>query len=183
MLVQVVGTVFTLMETYERVWAARAGSGDVPLFGFKFDVGLEPIAVDRERMTNRFRNGVRNLREVWEMAIDASDLAELDKLAAAEPSRFRFENELWVRVIYDMACAFHHRRLDRDHLVRSSLPLYMGWVASYIGQVSESTAAEVDAAIECLCLAFESQKDHLLRRWFTGARAPAVGPTPAGAAG
>jgi glucosylglycerate synthase len=183
MLVQVVGTVFTLMETYERVWAARTGSSDVPLFGFKFDVGLEPIAVDRERMTNRFRNGVRNLREVWEMAIDASDLAELDKLAAAEPSRFRFENELWVRVIYDMACAFHHRRLDRDHLVRSSLPLYMGWVASYIGQVSESTAAEVDAAIEHLCLAFESQKEHLLRRWFTGARAPAVGPTPAGPAG
>jgi glycosyltransferase involved in cell wall biosynthesis len=165
MLVQVLGTVFGLMETYEHVWRGGDGSADVPVFGFSFAVGLEPIAVDRERMIGRFRNGVDNLREIWALAIDGSDLAELEQLASLDSSRFRMNVDLWVRVVYDLACAYHLRVIDRDQLVRSSLPLYIGWVASFVGRVADSTAAEVDQAVEELCAAFESNKDYLRRRW------------------
>ncbi len=166
MLVQVLGTVFALMETYAPVWDRIAGSVEVPLIGFPFTVGLEPVPVNRERMIGHFRTGVANLRAIWEMAIDAGDLDKLEKLALAGPDRFRMESDLWVRVIYDLACAFHGRVIDRDHLVRSSLPLYMGWVASFVARVADSTAAEVDAAVEELCLSFETQKDYLRKRWF-----------------
>ncbi len=179
MLVQVLGTVFGLMETYEHVWRPTRGSTDVPVFGFKFTVGLEPIAVDRERMINRFRNGVANLREIWETAVDGSDLAELEKLAAAEPSHFRMDADLWVRLVYDLACAYHRRVIDRDQLVRSSLPLYIGWVASFVDRVAASTAAEVDLAVEELCVAFETAKDYLRQRWD---RAEDAEPTAAGVA-
>ncbi len=183
MLVQVVGTVFTLMETYERVWTGRTGSSDVPLLGFDFAVGLEPVPVDRERMINRFRNGVANLKGVWEAAINGGDLAELEKLAHVAPDRFRMDTDLWVRVIYDLACGFHARAIDRDHLVRSSLPLYMGWVASFVDRVATSTASEVDAAVEEVCLAFEAQKDYLRRRWSGDVTAPVAAATAAARAG
>ncbi len=174
MLAQVVGTVFTLMETYERVWRSCDRSEDVPLLGFPFAVGLEPIAVDRERMINLFRSGAANLKEIWAKSADAADLAELEKLALAPPDRFRMDIELWVRMVYGLACAFHARVIDRDHLVRSSLALYMGWVASFVDRVATSTASEVDAAVEEVCLAFEARKDYLRHRWSGEVRDNAV---------
>jgi len=171
MLVQVLGTMFTLMETYEDVWVPLEGSSEVPLVGFRFDVGLEPIAVDRERMIRHFRGGMTDLKAIWEMVVNPSDLAELEKLASVEAREFRISPDIWARVVYDLACAFHHRVMDRDHLLRSSLPLYIGWVASFVEETRDSTAADVEARLERLCLAFESQKRYLIRRWFAGTAA------------
>ena len=42
MLHQVVGSVFTLMQEYEPVWQKQMESEPVDLFGFRFDVGLDP---------------------------------------------------------------------------------------------------------------------------------------------
>ena len=50
MLHQVVGSVFALMGEYEAVWLGQADSQDVDLFGFRYDVGLDPIEVNTERM-------------------------------------------------------------------------------------------------------------------------------------
>jgi glycosyltransferase involved in cell wall biosynthesis len=165
MLAQVVGTVFSLMGTYEGVWSRVAGSTDTPLFGFRYGVGLEPVTVDVERMLGRFRHGVANLRDVWAPVINAADLAELERLCRVDACRFRLDDEIWVRVLYDLAAAFHERRMDRDHLVRSSLPLYMAWVASFVMEMAESRAEEVDARIERLSVTAECQKGYLLQRW------------------
>jgi len=166
MLVQVVGTVFSLMETYETVWAGVAGSVETPLAGFRFGVGLEPVSVDVERMINVFRGGVENLAVIWRLMIEPSDVATLQQMAALPPKEFRFDDRLWVRIVYDLACAFHRRVIDRQHLVRSSLPLYIGWVASFVQEVAAADAAEVDARIEGLAGAFESGKEYLLKRWW-----------------
>jgi glycosyltransferase involved in cell wall biosynthesis len=54
MLQQVVGSVFLLMKEYEGVWRERAGSHPVALYGFRYDVGLDPIDVNVERMVAAF---------------------------------------------------------------------------------------------------------------------------------
>ena len=136
MFVQVVGTLFTLMEQHEAVWMTHGASQPVPIFGFRFDVGLEPIPVDRGRLIARFRSGVENLGEIWESVFATSDIKALRRLAAADESAFVLNDELWVRMVYDVACAFHHRALDRGQLVRAILPLYMAWVASFVGRVA-----------------------------------------------
>jgi glucosylglycerate synthase len=166
MLLQVMGTLFSLMETYEDVWAPVECSEDIPLVGFRYDVGLEPVTVDRDRMIRHFCRGVSELSAIWEPVFNPADLAALQALAGAGPSAFRMAPDLWARVVYDLACAYHHRVMDRQHLVRSSLPLYMGWVASFVTEVSDANSADVDATIECLSQAFESQKQYLLQRWF-----------------
>ncbi len=165
MLVQVVGTVFALMETYEPRWSHVEGSRATPMIGFPFGVGLEPIAVDVERMIGRFRAGVEHLSEVWGMAITPADVSTLRAMASLPACAFRFDDRLWVRIVYDLACAFHRRVIDREHLVRASLPLYMGWVASFVQQVATSDAEQVDARIEALARAFEEEKGYLRQRW------------------
>jgi glucosylglycerate synthase len=56
MLQQVVGSVFLLMQEYENVWQQKESTEPAELFGFRFDVGLDP----RQRGTHD--SDVRPLR-------------------------------------------------------------------------------------------------------------------------
>jgi hypothetical protein len=165
MFTQVVATVFGLMETYESCWRAAGDSEPVPLVGFPFGVGLEPVSVDVGRMMNLFRAGEANLQEVWQRVFAREDLAALASLARNGGSARGLDDHLWARLVYDLACAFHRRVIDRQHLVKASLPLYMAWVASFVGQVADCGAAEVDDRIERLCVAYEEEKPYLVKRW------------------
>ncbi|HSK10357.1 MAG TPA: glycosyltransferase [Vicinamibacterales bacterium] len=165
MLVQVLGTVFSLMETHEDIWTTVQGSQETPVMGFRFAVGVEPIQVNIQRMLDHFRNGVANLRDVWSLVLGAADLGRVELAARAGADTFHLDDGLWTRVVYDFAAAYHRRRIDRQHLIRSFLPLYMGRVASFVREVETSDAAAVEERLEGLCRVFESNKSHLIERW------------------
>jgi hypothetical protein len=181
MLVQVLGTVFSLMETYQTVWAGTVGSADTTLMGFRFAVGVEPIGVDLGRMVDLFRSGVENLADVWRPVFNSDDLRALGRLALQDVGAFQLPDDLWVRVVYDLAVAYHHRVIDRQHLIRSSLPLYMGRVASFVREVEELDALAVEERLERLCRQFEDAKPYLLDRWGRpgSTREPAASGRPA----
>lgn len=175
MLQQVVGSVFTLMQEYESAWSRISGSQDVDLFGFRYDVGLDPIEVNLDRMLVSFRRGCEELSEVWRLALSAETLGRIEALAGAvsTPAKFHLDDELWVRMIFEFACAHHKRRLDRGTLLRSLTPLYLGRVASFVVETRDLSAPEVDQRIENLCLTFEALKQRLIAQWFGAPEAPA----------
>ena len=154
-----------MMETYAPVWTRVTGSQDTPVMGFRFQVGVEPLEVNVERMVNLFRSGVTNLMDVWAAVLGDGDVRRLRAVASLETGAFELDDELWVHLVCDFAAAYHHRVIDRQHLVRSFLPLYMGRVASFVREVAASDAAAVEDRLERLCLAFESAKPYLLERW------------------
>ena len=170
MLVQVLGTVFRLMDTHEARWQSVSASEPVPIVGFQYGVGLEPIRVDVQRMIDHFRRGVRDLSSVWRTMFNRDVMARLREVGALDGHAFAIDDELWTRLVYDLAAAHHHRVSDREALVRSTLPLYMGRVASFVTEMAEADAAGVEARIEQSCLVFEQQKDHLKRRWASDRR-------------
>ena len=135
----------------------------VPLFGFPHGVGLEPVAVDVERMQRIFGQATRDLREVWEVALLPEDLEAVTALAGAVP--FRFPDPLWVRVVYDFAVAYEHKRLPREQLLRSLVPLYLGRTASFVLETAASGAEEVEQRISTLAEEYVAQKPHLRQRW------------------
>jgi glucosylglycerate synthase len=163
MFVQVVSSVFDLMHVYRERWDGVEGAQKVPLFGFPHGVGLEPVTVDVERMLSIFRQATRDLREVWEAALLPGDLAEVVALAAAEP--FRFPDPLWVRVVYGFAAAYEHKRLPREQLLRSLVPLYLGRTASFVLETRSCGAEEVEQRIHVLADEYVAQKPHLRARW------------------
>jgi glycosyltransferase involved in cell wall biosynthesis len=191
MLEQVVGSVFALMSEYAPVWQRVKGSALVDLYGFPYDVGLDPIAVDVGRMLGKFRSGCKELGEVWGMALQPSTLNSLQQLAAAGApaaiEEFHFPDELWTQTIYEFAAAHHRRRLERGHLLRSLTPLYLARVASFVIETREMYADQVEDRIERLCLTFERLKPHLEARWKSessrGTPAAAAGPAAAAQAG
>jgi len=168
MLHQVVGSVFTLLEEYEPVWRTRTGSAPVDLFGFRYDVGLDPIPVNVERMLAAFRRGCEDLREVWALALQPATLAAVRDLggpASRSPRAFRLEDELWTWIVFDLACAHRRRPLERGLLLRSLTPLYLGRVASFVLEVEDCFAEQVEERIERLCLCFEKLKPRLVAQW------------------
>ena len=165
MLVQVLGTVFRLMETHADRWQAVQGSEPVPIVGFRYGVGLDPIKVNPARMLDHFRRGVRDLESIWQTMFDRSDLASLKGAASKTGAGFAIDDRLWAHLVYDLAAAYHLRVSERDALVRSTLPLYMGRVASFVMEMADADAGQVETRLEQLCTIFEQEKDYLRRRW------------------
>ena len=168
MLFQVVGSVFTLMQEYETVWRNCTGSEVVDLFGFRYDVGLDPIEVNVERMLNTFRIGCKELGEIWSLSLSPDTLAAVRDLGAAEKDLarpFHFPDDLWVSIVYELACAHKKYPLERGHLLRSLTPLYLARVASFVLETGDLDSAKFEEKIEGLCLRFEQMKPYLMSRW------------------
>jgi glycosyltransferase involved in cell wall biosynthesis len=166
LLQQVVGSIFTLMEEFQPVWSKVRGSEPVDLFGFRYDVGLDPVAVNVERMIESFRRGSHDLHEIWALALDAHTLEEIRVLAQeADEVAFHFPDELWSRLLIEMACAYRRRPLDRPHLLRSLTPLYLARVAGFVIETRGLVSPEVDEKIERSCLTLERLKPLLISHW------------------
>jgi glycosyltransferase involved in cell wall biosynthesis len=165
MLVQVVGSVFSLMETYDAVWRNVLGSLPAPLFGLPFEVGLEPVPINLDHLLASYRQAVRDLLPVYQTIVSAPQLSGLEGAAALPDSQFALSDDLWVAVIYDFALGYHRRVIDREHLVKALAPLYLGWVASFARQAQDEKAAQVEERIEKLSLVFEQLKPYLINQW------------------
>ncbi len=165
MLYQVVSATFGLMENYTNTWAPIRGSAPVTTFGFEYSVGLEQINVNTARMLTLFREGLKNLREIWLDILGASDFKEVERLGALANSEFCFPIGLWTRVIYDYAIAFHQKKMPAEHLIKSLTPLYLGKTASFILAAEPMEGPEAEAEIEKLCLEFENNKNYLVTSW------------------
>lgn len=168
MLNQVVGSVFLLMAEYEPVWRSREGSVPAELFGFRFGVGLDPIAVNVERMVQAFQRGCQELDEMWALALAAGTRARICELArktSDDPRGFRLDDEVWARVVLDFAAAYQQNPLARGQILKSLTPLYLGRVASFVLETESLVSSEVEERIEGLCRTFEEMKPYLMRRW------------------
>ncbi|HEY7818441.1 MAG TPA: glycosyl transferase family 2 [Vicinamibacteria bacterium] len=162
---QVVSSLFALMETYDSTWHSVVTSEPVPMFGLPFDVGLEPIAVDVERMIRAYQQGLRDLDGIYRSFLSPSTMEGLEQAALRAGGHFHVADGLWVRLIYEFAGAYHGKVLDRDHLLSSLIPLYLGRTGSFVLDVREADAGMVEEKIEALAREFELQKPYLLECW------------------
>lgn len=165
MFTQVVSSVYHLMGDYETLWKKIDTSQSVPTFGFHYEVGLEPVAVNLERMIGNFRLGVRDLMEIWRRVLPPETTRWLESIERLSDEAFSLPHDLWVRLIYDFGIAYHRGLVHREHLLKSMIPLYLGKVASFVKENQESVAQEVEEKIESLCLVFEGMKPYLIERW------------------
>ena len=167
MFAQVVSSVYGLMAEYRYLWEVLKESQSVPTFGFHYEVGLEPVSVNIDRMIESFRLGVRDLKEIWRKVLLHETVVWLDSIGRLSNEAFLFPQDLWVRVVYDFAIVYYKAAVHREHLLKSMIPLYLGRVASFVRESWDSSAREVEEKIESLCEIFEQMKPYLIERWTT----------------
>ncbi|MEK6632197.1 MAG: glycosyl transferase family 2, partial [Nitrospirota bacterium] len=165
MLAQVTGALFSLMETHPATWIPVKASEPVPLFGFQYETGVEPIHVNVDRMLEVFQQGLQDLQPVWCRMLSEESMAQLNSLQGVSTTAFRMPDALWVQVIYDTALSYHAGVLPKEHLLKALTPLYLGRTASFVLQTQGLTTREAEHHIEALCRTFESQKEYLVTRW------------------
>lgn len=165
MLHQVVGATLDLMETYTVEWKKIKNSESLLTYGFKYAVGLEPINVNVDRMIEKFKLGTKELYSVWETFLPGDVLDFLCASQDLSEDKFRMPDNIWAEIIYSFALACHKKIINKEHLLKSLTPLYIGRVASFVMETPDSNAEEVEDRIEKLCLTFESKKEFLINNW------------------
>jgi len=165
MLVEVIGALFSLMEEHHGVWGTVEGSNHVRVFGFQYQVALEPVHVNVDRMLTTFQQGLADLLPIWADIFSPGVIEALGQLKGIPTKAFRVSDELWARMVFDAAIAYHRGHVIRDHLLKALTPLYLGRTASFVLETQALTSDEAEDRIELVCQTFEREKTYLVERW------------------
>ena len=162
---QVLTTVFDPLERTAPFWQRVRSSEEVPWFGPPLEINTEHTEINRKRMIDSFRLGCQDLEGIWNLILPPATLLDLRRMQRLSDAEFCFHDDVWARTVYDFALGYHQRVIGRDHLLQALTPLYWGWVASFIKDMQDAGAEEVDERLERLSKQFEMQKRYLISRW------------------
>ncbi|MGB5158884.1 glycosyltransferase [Desulfobacterium sp. N47] len=167
---QVVGTIFTLMDTYESFWKEVKESHEVPILG---EVVLEEppsFEIDRESLVEYFRLGFGNFESIWRNILEERDLEVYKTLVKSNGNDdFRLPIESWVRTVYRYAAAYQVTPRQRMKIFDTMIPLYYARVASMINELQEKNQKECEKHFDEDAIVFEKMKGYLLNIWKKGA--------------
>jgi glucosylglycerate synthase len=162
---QTVGNLFWCFETFQEHWMDRSGTEAVPTFGSDHELMPEDPAGSQEKSFELFRSGVKDLDNVLSSILRPDTFAQIRAIAAAEADKFHFDTELWVRMLYEFAASYHRTVISRDHILQALVPLYRGYLYSFLLEHRASSVDDMETDSEALCLEFERQKPYLIERW------------------
>ncbi|MFQ5456502.1 MAG: glycosyltransferase [Nitrospirota bacterium] len=165
MLKQVVDCLFFLMEEYYPVWSTNDKYEDVPIFGFQYEVGVEPLNPNVEKMIMNCQQGISDLLVIFKEFLPDDIIESLAYIKDLPCRDFHLSDELWAKIIYDFAVSYHNKIINPEHLLKSLTPLYLGKTASFILETKTISSNEAETKIERLCRTFAELKPYLIKRW------------------
>jgi hypothetical protein len=185
---QVVGTILRLTVEHASTWLGVRGSHDVPIYGFERFADPPPLEVNVRRLLEELARGRTTVDATWAQALAPETLASIMALAEeadtavdqatrsdrpipVEGTGFHFPDELWARVIYDMALAARDGRLPIERLIPSLVPLYFGRVAGFVIETRDMTTDQAESLVERQARAFELAKPAFTERWLAAGSA------------
>ena len=161
---QVVGTIFTLMRENEARWKEVVGSRPTAIFGFQSEVSPNPLNVNVRRMITKFKEGFDENRAYYETFLSEDCLSKIIEVREMCTDVIDFPKVLWVKIIYNYA-AYYQKEKDVKRLLASLIPLYFGYVASFVRETETYDDYRAEEVIEELCEIYEDTKPYLLHQW------------------
>jgi hypothetical protein len=164
-LANVLGTLFHEMDLHAARWQRVRGSCPVATYGDEHLPGEPAPPPAPGPLVAAFDLGWQDLRSLWSAVLPPNTLLALQRIPRDPPPAFRMPDAIWARVVYDFAVGWRVKVMDRLQLLRSLTPIYMGWLASFVNEVSELDRVQTEERIERLAAAFEAEKPYLISRW------------------
>jgi len=162
---QVVATLLLLMERYEKEWKGVEGSEPVPVIGPDLKVEPQPFEIKVSGLVKDFKLGFSNWREIWQKIIAPSNWKVIERLFQTDEKDFMIKTEVWAKILYDLAAAFHHWKGSRHLMVSLMTPLYFARVASFVNLTRDMSNEEAEVVVEEQAEVFEKNKGYLIKRW------------------
>jgi len=182
---QVVSTVLRLTVEHADHWLSVHGSHAVPTYGFERYADPPPLEVDVTRLLGAFARGRVALGDAWQVLVAPDRMSALDSLAneagdtldeitrsdtptTADDVDFHFSDDLWARIIYDLALVARGSTMDLDRMIAALVPIYFGRVASLVIEARDMTTQQAESLVERQARAFEQAKPSFVERWEAG---------------
>jgi glycosyltransferase involved in cell wall biosynthesis len=164
---QVVGTIFSLMQHFERFWEKVKYSKPTAIYGFGLgEVEMPPkVEVDAQKLIQKFHDGFDQYKELWEKVLPGDVYKKLLEMKQMKERVFAFPTDLWARILYDMAIGYRDTMVDRNQMLDSLIPLYFGRTFSFVKKTKKMSTRQAEEAIEEDCVTFEMTKPYLIKRW------------------
>lgn len=182
---QVVSTMLRLTVAHAEHWLPVRGSHAVPVYGFERFGDPPPLEVDVARLLETFVRGRVAVGDVWQSLVTPGRMDALQSLAdegaaaldevtrsdtptTIDDVAFHFPDEVWARIIYDLAIAARGEVMDMDRIVAALVPIYFARVASLVIEAREMTTQQAETLVERQARAFELAKSGFVERWQAG---------------
>jgi glycosyltransferase involved in cell wall biosynthesis len=164
---QVVGTIFSMMRNFDSLWTKVKYSRPTAIYGFGLgEVEMPPrVEVDTDNLLHKFHSGFDEYDDIWEEILTQFVYKKLLEIRSLTKKEFDFPTDLWARVLFDFAVAYHRPTIDRDITMDSLIPLYFGRTLSFVKKTGRMSIRQAEETIEDDCMAFEMAKPYLLQRW------------------
>jgi hypothetical protein len=162
---QVVGTLFALMEETEAYWTVAGRSAAIDAWGAPGDEQPEAFPIDFQRLVEHFYLSWQTLRGAWRSILRPVTFDELEACVDTGRDVFLISTDLWARILFEFAAAYHHRPAAKKQVIEVLSPLYFARVASFIRRVGEHSNDEAEAVVEEQARIFEIRKPYLLDLW------------------
>jgi hypothetical protein len=137
------------------------------------------------RLLGAMAHGRVAVGDAWELLVAPDRMEALDSLAqeagaaldeitrsdtptSVEDAEFHFSDELWARIILDLALAARGDTMDMDRMIAALVPIYFGRVASLVIETRDMTAQQAETLVERQARAFEHAKPGFVERWRAG---------------
>ena len=167
MFIQVIGTLFELLDYYEFRWKNILKSNQGFIFGdFKF-TEVEKIYVNIHEMLRKFYVGFEKYKNIWKTIFSRETYEEfLDFIDKPKKDEIIIPIQQWAKIVYDYACAYNFvRKEEKDLILESMIPLYFIRTVSFIKEAEYFNDEIADAVVEGNAGVFERMKGHLINRW------------------
>jgi len=165
MFVQVIGTLFRLMEHYEPYWKNIEGSKPVPTFGDVDMIEPEAIDVNLPRLVDEYKTGFMQFNALYKEMFSSQVFKALEASAQMDVSTFNIPVELWVKIVYELAAVYHTWQINKVRLINLMVPLYFGRIASFINETLPMNSFEAEEVVEQQAAVFEQHKPYLMEKW------------------
>lgn len=167
---QIIGTIFSLVEENHDVWKKIKGSEDLPTFGFKASMIPEEVLQDFGDLIYSFQSGIKKFNCFWEEILKQDTYHALEKIFTLPRKGFVFSPNLWAKIIYDYILFFHRFKhtfmeVSLPLVLESMIPLYYGFIASFVLHSKDMSNQEAEEEIEKISLEFEKLKPYLIENW------------------
>jgi len=165
---QVVGTIFKMIKKFAYVWKYVEESHPSVIYGFGLGQSgvSEEVKVNTELLHKSFLQGFEDYGNIWQQVLMPSNLQVINRLAESDIEKFHYEDDEWVRVLFDFALAsIFNKEIPHEKLLEALIPLYYSCTLSFVNRVSSMDDAETELYLEDRSRRFEETKYYLIERW------------------
>jgi len=126
----------------------------------------EEVKVNTELLHKSFLQGFEDYGNIWQQVLMPSNLQVINRLAESDIEKFHYEDDEWVRVLFDFALAsIFNKEIPHEKLLEALIPLYYSCTLSFVNRVSSMDDAETELYLEDRSRRFEETKYYLIERW------------------